>query len=130
MPKLIFPIAPEGRLVPVLLTPERAHLQTLAASGQSLPAPLACRGLIDTGSDLSGLAPHVVAALGIAPGKTVRTQTASGEVEVDLYDVSFSGEFHHFGRPARLGLALYDGEQPAHVHTSRPNREVLTQAPL
>jgi hypothetical protein len=65
-------------------------MQALHASGQSLPMPLKCRGLIDTGTDVTCIVPHIVTTLGLIPSNPITTQTAAGPVWVRFYEVSLT----------------------------------------
>jgi hypothetical protein len=90
MPQLTFPVTKEGLGVPVWvwLAPQAAIARQ--ASGQSIPAPILARGLLDTGSNPSAVAPWVIQQLAITPATSGRTQTAAGLTQVDLYEVSLS----------------------------------------
>ncbi len=48
------------------------------------------RGVLDTGADISAVAPRVVTALGLAPVYSAQMHTASGPANVDVYEVSLS----------------------------------------
>lgn len=90
MPVLTFPVQADGLLVDAMIGLDRSELQALIAAGQPLPVPLLIRGVIDTGADVTAVAPSILARLGVPPGKTVQTHTAGGPVNTSIYDVSFS----------------------------------------
>src|ERR1041385_6134119 len=50
--------------------------------------PLPIRALIDTGTDLTAIAPGVLQRLGLAPLRTTATLTAGGLVSIRLFEVS------------------------------------------
>ncbi len=61
MAQLSFPILPDGLVVDALVNLEAAVLLPLFAAGTS-PAPIQARGLLDTASNVSGV------AMDLAPG--------------------------------------------------------------
>jgi hypothetical protein len=48
------------------------------------------RGVIDTGTDITGVVANLLAQLGLAPGDPVSTHTAGGSVWTNLYEISLS----------------------------------------
>jgi hypothetical protein len=90
MPSLTFPVTPEGLAVPVWVGLAGKTTATLQAAGQAIPAPLPARGLLDTGSTLTAIAPWVFQRLSIPLAATASTQTAAGAVAVNLHEVSLS----------------------------------------
>jgi hypothetical protein len=90
MPRLTFRFGPDGLLIPALLGLTAADLA--AAQGVSTgPPPLfRTRGMIDSGTTITAVAPSVSAHLNVPPGPTVQTTTATGTVQVRLYQVSFT----------------------------------------
>jgi hypothetical protein len=71
-------------------------MQARQASGQALIPPVRARGALDTGSTLTAVAPWVLAKLHAIPWTTAPTQTASGNVVVDVFKISFT--IHPIGR--------------------------------
>src|SRR5262249_49228583 len=63
---------------------------TLVVAGQPVPPPIATRGEIDTGASVTAVAPWVLRQLALRPAGFAANQTASGTVQVDLYQVSLS----------------------------------------
>jgi hypothetical protein len=65
--------------------------QTVAdhfAKGQFIPPPIDARGLIDTGSDVTGVAEWILQRLGVVSVRTAITHTAAGPAIVDIYSIS------------------------------------------
>src|SRR5262245_1737902 len=60
----------------------------LTAAGKPVPPPIQLRGHLDTGSDLTAIAPWVLQQLGVTTKGTASTQTASGLIPVRLFHVS------------------------------------------
>jgi predicted aspartyl protease len=88
---LTFPVSPDGLIVPVWIGLSGQVLANLMAAGQAAPPPIAARGLIDTGSDVTAVDPSLLRALGATPATlTTTTTTASGQVRVRLFEVSLS----------------------------------------
>lgn len=54
----------------------------------SSPHPVAARGLIDTGSDITAIATPILSGLGALVTQQTTTQTVSGQALVQLYRVS------------------------------------------
>lgn len=64
-------------------------MATMVAAGQPVAAPLARRGLIDTGTDVTCIASTVLQQLGLTkPVMRTTTQTAIGSGRVNLFEVS------------------------------------------
>jgi hypothetical protein len=100
MPSLTFPVTPDGLAVPVWIGPSGKATVSLQAAGQAIPAPLLARGLLDTGSSVTAIAPWVFQRLPIPVAGTGTTQTAAGPVAVNLHEVSLS--ITDPGRPAPM----------------------------
>jgi hypothetical protein len=90
MAQLTFAVTNAGLAVPVLIGLTRQAMITLIAAGQQVPAPVAARGLLDTGSDVTAVAPWILQQLALPVASTTSTHTASGPVNVKLYRVSVS----------------------------------------
>lgn len=90
MPRLSFPFGPDGLLLPTLLGLTSAELAATPGAASSGTGLLHVRGLIDTGSTLTAVAPGVLARLNVPRGPSVDTTTASGVVQVYLYRVSLT----------------------------------------
>ncbi len=88
MPQLSFPIDADGLVVDVLVNLEAALLLPLRQSGQAC-SPIKVKGLIDTGSTISGISPSIRSQLGISPVLPPHTTTGiGGVIRVQLYQVS------------------------------------------
>ncbi len=90
MPHLTFPIGRTGMALDLVLWLEATDIRTLQAIGLPLPHPVRVRALVDTGSDMTGVASRVFSALGIPPCGQVSSQTASGGLTVNKYRVSLN----------------------------------------
>jgi hypothetical protein len=90
MPRLTFPFGPDGWLVPALLGLPASLMQSLHAQGAALPPPVHARGLLDSGTTVTAVAPWVLSRLNAPAGPTAQTQTAAGRVGVQFYQVSFT----------------------------------------
>jgi hypothetical protein len=62
----------------------------LHAAGQPIPAPILARGLIDTGSNASSVAPWILRRLGVARGVIRSTRTAGGVAQVHVHYLSLA----------------------------------------
>jgi predicted aspartyl protease len=91
MPHGTFPLSPDGIVLQAVFGLNGTDMTDLAQLGKSIPAPIQVRALVDTGSDVTAVAPHVVQRLGLVqsaiPGLS---QTASGSVLVNIHRVSLS----------------------------------------
>jgi hypothetical protein len=100
MPKLIFHARPDGLFVDVLIGLDGATTAALLAAGQPIPAPIRARSLIDTGSDVTVVSGSILARLGIPAQYRTTTQTISGPVAVNLFEVSVGiTDFARAGSP-------------------------------
>jgi hypothetical protein len=83
-------VQPDGLTLDVLIGLDGGRSQDLVALGQPLPRPVRARGVLDTGSDCTAVAPRVLQALGLSPSASVQTHTAGGLVQTHAYEVSLS----------------------------------------
>jgi hypothetical protein len=90
MPLLSFPAAQDGLAVPVFLGVDQQTAVALVAASAPIPSLVPARGLVDTGSDLTAVAPWVLQRLKVPVVHVVTTQTAAGPVQVNVYSVSLS----------------------------------------
>src|SRR5438132_1528856 len=88
MPHLTFPTSPDGPALQVLIGMQGPRMAALLAAGRPIPPPLAVRSLIDSGTDITCVAPWVLRQLGLVSAGSSSTQTAGGSVKVNLFDVS------------------------------------------
>jgi hypothetical protein len=83
MPQLTFPIGPDGLVADVLVNLDASVLLPLRAGGQSRP-PLVGKGVIDTGSNVSGVSPTLLRHLGAQSVGTTATVGIGGYYPVRL----------------------------------------------
>jgi hypothetical protein len=90
MPYFTFPLSADGPVVQGLIGLNGFRTDLLVRAGQPVPRPVSVRALLDTGCDMTAIAPAVFQSLGLTPLYGTRTQTAGGSVNVNLYIVSLS----------------------------------------
>ncbi len=89
MATLIFPVQSDGLICDVLIGLNDKATASLVASGQPIPAPILCRGLVDTGTDVTSVAPAVLRQLGLTvPVAKSRTGSTTGSAPVALFKAS------------------------------------------
>jgi hypothetical protein len=88
MPHVTLSCTAEGLELAVLVGLEGGALAALQAAGAPLPPPVRVRGVIDSGSNITCLAPRVISRLGLSSTGQNTTQTVAGPVRVSLYEVS------------------------------------------
>jgi hypothetical protein len=111
MPTLTFSVQPDGLLVEVVIGPDANQLRQWQAQGQAIPRPIRVGAIMDTGTDVTAVAPQVIKALGLPLSGSARTHTASGHVPVDVYGISLSilsptGSGPMFTAPSLLAIEL------------------------
>jgi hypothetical protein len=87
MAQLTFPLAAAGWCVDVRVNLNTAILQTLRTTGRALPNSISARGLIDTGSDVSAVAPSILQRLAVPVHSQRSTQGIGGAISVRLFKV-------------------------------------------
>ncbi len=87
MPQLTFPIVSDGLVVDVRVNLDASLLLPLHARGQA-PSALSGKGMIDTGSNVSGVGPTILQQLGVQSIGTTSTVGIGGPHPVQLYRVS------------------------------------------
>lgn len=90
MANLTIAVSKDGLIVPVLVGLKGETVTELHAKGPSIPTSVMCRGLVDTGSNSSAVAPWIIQQLGLGPGIPAKTQTASGTADVEVHLVSLA----------------------------------------
>ncbi len=90
MPHLNFATSPDGPALEVLIGADGDRATALHGRGAVIPRPERARALVDTGSDVTAIAPRVLQALGAVRFRSARTHTAAGVVNVKLFKVSLS----------------------------------------
>jgi hypothetical protein len=126
MPQLTFPLVADGLVVDVLVNLDVSALLPLYASGQS-PSPLAGKGVIDTGSNISGLSPTLLQQVGGPSIGTTSTVGIGGSYPVKLYRVSLHiCDLRNPSVPwfSHLGLVVMD-LPPWMSHEALIGRDVL-----
>jgi hypothetical protein len=91
MPILSLPIAADGPVVLLAVSPSASRIKALNASKIPVPEPVVIRGLVDTGASCSAVDPTVIKRLGIEATGNVSILTAStGETPhaCEQYDVA------------------------------------------
>lgn len=87
MSQLIFPITADGLMVNVRVNVDIAAISSLTAAGQPVPNSIEAKGLIDTGTDVSAVAPSIIRQLGIRPSAQRKTHGIGGNVQVRIFKV-------------------------------------------
>ena len=90
MATLAFPVRKDGLIVPVVVGLRGEVMAELYSKGMPIPAPVLCRGLVDTGSTVSSVASSILQRLGLGAGIPAETHTASGTAKVGLHWVSLT----------------------------------------
>lgn len=90
MAQITFPIISGELLVEVNVNLPAPEL--VARHAANLPAPqfVTAQGLVDTGSDISGIDSAIIQQLALTPFAQTQTQGVGGSVAVDLFHVSLS----------------------------------------
>jgi hypothetical protein len=90
MPTLTWPVQSDGLVVEVMIGADSNQMVKCKAQGVAFPRPILVRGIMDTGTDVTAVAPRLFPALGLTKRGTVQTHTASGSVQVNVYEISLS----------------------------------------
>jgi hypothetical protein len=90
MARLAFRVQADGLIVDTIVWLDGGTADDLTARGLPVPTPIHCRGLLDTGSDVTAVSASIPARLGLVPTRRATTTTAAGPTHVDLYTVSLS----------------------------------------
>jgi hypothetical protein len=88
MAQLTFPVTRAGLAVPVWIGLNGQATLPLIAAGTQVPPPVGARGLLDTGTDVTAVAPWILQQLALPVTTVTSTHTAAGRVQVQLYRVS------------------------------------------
>ena len=88
MPQLTFPILASEARVDVRINRDSATLQSLKAAGLPLPPSIDGEGLLDTGSDISGVAPSILQQLAVPLFGRGTTHGIGGPLPVRLFKVT------------------------------------------
>lgn len=87
MPQLTFPITAVELCVDVLVNRNCAALRSLHTSGLPLPTAIQAKGLIDTGTNVSAIAPTILQQLTIPVHSRTTTQSIGSTIPVRLFKV-------------------------------------------
>jgi len=87
---MTFAVRPEGLTVAVLIGLNNQDAAALAAAGSPIPPPVWGTGLLDTGCDITSVAPTLLRRLPLARTGGSSSQTVGGQVSVELFEVSLS----------------------------------------
>ena len=88
MSLLSFDIDPAGLMTDLVIGLDLQEIRRRQGIGQPIPNGIQVRALIDSGSDITCIAPSILSALGIAPYARVGTQTASSPALVGCFYAS------------------------------------------
>src|SRR5262249_52099963 len=78
MPKLVFPVLPDGLRVDVVIGLDRATIDSQIAAGQPITAPISTLGEVDTGSNITAVNAALIRRLGVPRQYQTTTKTAAG----------------------------------------------------
>jgi hypothetical protein len=87
---MTYRVTSAGLAVPVWVGLDGKTTAARYAAGRPIAPPIRLRGLVDTCSDMTAVAPWVFQQLAVAPASTATTHTAAGPVVVRVYEVSLS----------------------------------------
>jgi hypothetical protein len=106
MPRLVYPIDPDGLLVDVVVGLRGLTTLSRLAAGLPVSVPVRARELIDTGTDVTAVSAGLLQGLAVAPSATKTTQTVGGRLSVQLFVISLG--ITDFGDPAASELVEPD----------------------
>lgn len=87
MARIVLPVVPDGLVVDVVVNVEVPVLIPLWAKGTG-PSPISGRGIIDTGSDITGVKLPILQHLAIPTIRRATTKGIAGALSVNLYRIS------------------------------------------
>jgi hypothetical protein len=90
MPIASYPVQLDGLVVNVVIGLNATDLRSRMHGGQTFPAPVQAKGIVDTGSDVTCVSTLIFNQLGITPTKHVQRQTTAGRFSAQLFEVSLS----------------------------------------
>jgi hypothetical protein len=88
MATLIFPVQKDGLLVDVLIGLDGATTTAHVVAGRPIPKPIRCRGIIDTGTDISAVDIAILQRLGVPVKLQTTTHTMAGSLAVKIFEIS------------------------------------------
>jgi hypothetical protein len=110
MPRVVFPVLADGLLVDVLIGLDGATIVAQLAAGQPITAPVPARAEIDTGSNVTAVSAAILQRLGIPIQYQTTTQTASGNLAVNV---------------AKVSVGVRDSRDPASPELVEPTLSVM-----
>jgi hypothetical protein len=121
MPTLTWPVQPDGLVVEVLIGADHGQALKWFNQGTPIPRPILVRGIMDTGADVTAVAPRLPQALGLPQFGSAQTHTASGLTNVALHEISLSI------LPANLAGAIFNTSRlvATELTHAAPGTEVL-----
>src|SRR5262245_45839716 len=90
MPHLTFSMQADEMTLEAVIGLHGRGAALLSAAGQPFPSPIVVVALIDTGSSISCVAPRVLHAPGLSAWGQGTSQTTSGTVTANVYEVSLT----------------------------------------
>ncbi len=90
MPYLNYTTSPDGPILEAVIGVDGASTVDLLQADAPVPLPIRARSLLDRGSDLTAVDPHILQALGAVLLRAASTVTAAGPVPVNLFKMSLS----------------------------------------
>jgi hypothetical protein len=88
MPQLTFPITADGLNIDVKINVDGGTFRSLLAAGEPMPTSVLAKGLIDTGTDITGVGAAILQSLAIPLHYTTTTQGIGGSVAARLFMVT------------------------------------------
>jgi hypothetical protein len=88
MPRLTFPVTADGLTVDARVNLDSTTLTSLHTANLSLPLSIPGKGLIDTGTDVTAVAPWILQQLGIPVHSQRTTQGIGGVMPVRLFNIT------------------------------------------
>jgi hypothetical protein len=89
MPRVAYSIGQDDQLrLEVFVGPDAATLVGSTAAGQSSPKPVHAHAVIDTGSNVTAVSPHLLRQVGAVRHRQSTSTSVSGSTVVVLYYVS------------------------------------------
>lgn len=110
MAQLTFPIVAGELLVDVRVNHDASSLLDIQSAGRSAPASVVARALLDTGSNVTVIAPGILTQLGLIPCYYTATHGIGGLVQVGVY---------------RVSLIILDASRPQPPWFTRPDLLVM-----
>jgi hypothetical protein len=85
MPRLDFPLLPDGLIVDAVIGVDRPTTEAQLAAGQPLVRPITARGEVDTGTNMTAVSAAILRRLGVPVRFRTTTQTTAGQIAADVF---------------------------------------------